>query len=241
MCCVSWSRCGGIVRLGSRCAPRASAGSRRSRCFARTVRRVGRRRHAGRRWTMRPTGAFSTTRAARAATRRGARSFAPADEAALLRAARRVEVALERADVLLVAGRRDVEERVEQRELARLAAEDRLGGGGDERHELVAAAACARAARCRASGGPTPRRWATVHGLSTGTSWDIWSSVSTAAAMSPATIRVRRARSRAECCSDIPRAARSPRRRCCRCCRSGTCPTPTSRRERLDAGPASGR
>src|SRR5207253_1859640 len=63
-----------------------------------------------------------------------------ADEAALLGAAGGVEVALERAGVLLVPRGGDVEERVEEGELARLAAEDRLGGRRRDRHELGVAA-----------------------------------------------------------------------------------------------------
>src|SRR5439155_2283439 len=60
-----------------------------------------------------------------------------ADEAPLLRPAGSVEVPLEGPGVLLVARRRDVEERIEERELPGLAAEDRLGGRGRDRQELA--------------------------------------------------------------------------------------------------------
>ena len=58
-----------------------------------------------------------------------------ADEARLLRSVARVEVALERARVLLVARRGDVEQHEQERQLTRLGAEDRPGGGGHERLE----------------------------------------------------------------------------------------------------------
>ena len=105
-----------------------------------------------------------------------------------------VEVALERARVLLVPRGGDVEERVEEGELARLAAEDRLGGRGRDRHELRAAA------RVLAQPGverlPVPLLGARTSstGCRRGRSCDISSSWVTASAMSPAHDRVRRRR-----------------------------------------------
>ena len=64
----------------------------------------------------------------------------PAVDARLLGAAGRVEVALERSLVLLVTGRCDVEERVQERDLARLGAEDRLACRRHEVDELLVAA-----------------------------------------------------------------------------------------------------
>src|ERR671927_261703 len=52
-----------------------------------------------------------------------------ADESPHLGAVSRAEVALERPLVVLVAGGGDVEDREQERELARLGAEDRAGGG----------------------------------------------------------------------------------------------------------------
>jgi membrane protein YdbS with pleckstrin-like domain len=87
---------------------------------------------------MRRTGCESRTRRpSRAATRR-AISWRPAAEAQLLRAAARVEVALERAGMLLVAGGGDVEHRDSSDssrgsapKIARLEHEHRVAGGGD--------------------------------------------------------------------------------------------------------------
>ena len=87
---------------------------------------------------IRRTGELSTTRLPSCAAILSGDQLRAAHEPRLLGAAAGVEVALERAGVVLVARGGEVEQREEQRELPRLGAEDRPRGRG---HELLEARA----------------------------------------------------------------------------------------------------
>ena len=114
---------------------------------------------------------------------RSAIALRAADEAVLLRPVAGVEVALERAGVLLVARGGDVEEHEQQRELARLGAEDRAAwrrGRAAEAARSPLLASIQLSSVWRVPLGGAGR----LHGASTGTSVAIWSSRVTTGARS---------------------------------------------------------